>query len=121
MNSLAPNADLVLKVQRDGKTETVTAKLGKLPEAIVPDQPPARGKFPESALSDIKAGAAIVACGTMKGLRMTATRLVLGAEPLLKNTAADYAPKPDYRSLTKFENRGIKLGHGVWDLVFTRV
>ena len=31
-----------------------------------------------------------------------------------------YAPKPDYRPLTKFENRGIKLGHGVWDLVFER-
>ena len=46
---------------------------------------------------------------------------VLGAEPLLRNTAADYAPKPDYRPLTKFENRGIKLGHGVWDLVFHRV
>ena len=30
-------------------------------------------------------------------------------------------PKPDYRPLTKFENRGIKLGHGVWDLVFKRV
>ncbi|WP_295955037.1 tRNA (guanosine(46)-N7)-methyltransferase TrmB [Rhodoferax sp.] len=46
---------------------------------------------------------------------------VLSAEPLLKNTAADYAPKPDYRPLTKFENRGIKLGHGVWDVVFTKV
>ena len=49
---------------------------------------------------------------------------VLQAEPLLKNTAdsADgYAAKPDYRPLTKFENRGIKLGHGVWDVVFTRV
>jgi tRNA (guanine-N7-)-methyltransferase len=46
---------------------------------------------------------------------------VLGAEPLLRNTAADYAPKPSYRPLTKFENRGIKLGHGVWDLVFQRV
>jgi tRNA (guanine-N7-)-methyltransferase len=49
---------------------------------------------------------------------------VLNAEPLLKNTAAPdaggYAPKPDYRPLTKFENRGIKLGHGVWDLVFQR-
>jgi tRNA (guanine-N7-)-methyltransferase len=31
-----------------------------------------------------------------------------------------YAPKPDYRPLTKFENRGLKLGHGVWDLVFRR-
>ena len=45
---------------------------------------------------------------------------VLSAEPLLKNTAPDYAPRPDYRPLTKFEQRGIKLGHGVWDLIFTR-
>ena len=45
---------------------------------------------------------------------------VLGAEPALKNTAEGYAPQPDYRPLTKFENRGIKLGHGVWDLVFTK-
>jgi tRNA (guanine-N7-)-methyltransferase len=46
---------------------------------------------------------------------------VLGAEPLLRNTADGYAPKPDYRPLTKFENRGLRLGHGVWDLVFVRV
>ncbi|MGH8822491.1 MAG: tRNA (guanosine(46)-N7)-methyltransferase TrmB [Rhodoferax sp.] len=49
---------------------------------------------------------------------------VLRAEPLLKNTAHEsggYAPKPDYRPLTKFENRGLKLGHGVWDVVFERV
>jgi tRNA (guanine-N7-)-methyltransferase len=45
---------------------------------------------------------------------------VLAAEPLLRNTAEGYAPKPAYRPLTKFENRGIKLGHGVWDLVFER-
>ena len=46
---------------------------------------------------------------------------VLGAEPLLRNTAEGYAPQPDYRPLTKFENRGLRLGHGVWDLVFRRV
>jgi tRNA (guanine-N7-)-methyltransferase len=50
---------------------------------------------------------------------------VLSDQPLLKNTAEPsgdgYAPKPPYRPLTKFENRGIKLGHGVWDLVFERV
>ncbi|MEN9996289.1 MAG: tRNA ((7)-)-methyltransferase [Pseudomonadota bacterium] len=50
---------------------------------------------------------------------------VLSAEPLLKNTAdssnGGYAKKPDYRPLTKFENRGLKLGHGVWDVVFQRV
>jgi tRNA (guanine-N7-)-methyltransferase len=45
---------------------------------------------------------------------------VLSAEPLLKNTSDGFAPKPDYRPLTKFENRGIKLGHGVWDIVFVR-
>ncbi|CAN5629453.1 tRNA (guanosine(46)-N7)-methyltransferase TrmB [soil metagenome] len=50
---------------------------------------------------------------------------VLAHEHLLRNTAhADsggYATKPAYRPLTKFENRGLKLGHGVWDLVFARV
>lgn len=45
---------------------------------------------------------------------------VLSAEPALQNTAEGYAPQPAYRPLTKFENRGLKLGHGVWDLVFTK-
>ena len=45
---------------------------------------------------------------------------VLSAEPLLHNTAEAYAPQPQYRPLTKFENRGLKLGHGVWDVVFQR-
>ena len=49
---------------------------------------------------------------------------VLQAEPLLRNSsvrADGFADQPDYRPLTKFENRGLKLGHGVWDLVFNRV
>ncbi len=45
---------------------------------------------------------------------------VLSAEPALQNTAADYAPRPEYRPLTKFEQRGLRLGHGVWDLVFRK-
>ena len=45
---------------------------------------------------------------------------VLSAEPQLENTAPGYAPRPDYRPLTKFENRGLKLGHGVWDVVFRK-
>jgi len=45
---------------------------------------------------------------------------VLSAEPALVNTAAGYAPRPAWRPLTKFENRGLKLGHGVWDLLFRR-
>jgi tRNA (guanine-N7-)-methyltransferase len=43
---------------------------------------------------------------------------VLSAEPGLRNTASGYAPRPQYRPLTKFEQRGLRLGHGVWDLVF---
>lgn len=52
---------------------------------------------------------------------------VLAAEPLLQNSVGEnssgggYAKKPDYRPLTKFENRGLKLGHGVWDIIFKRV
>jgi len=46
---------------------------------------------------------------------------VLGATPLLCNSAETYAPRPRYRPLTKFEQRGLRLGHGVWDLVFLRV
>ncbi len=45
---------------------------------------------------------------------------VLSAEPLLENTAAGYAETPAYRPQTKFEARGLRLGHGVWDLVFRR-
>ncbi len=54
--------------------------------------------------------------------------LVLGQEPLLHNRVVvehpelgGFAPRPNYRPLTKFEKRGIGLGHGVWDLVFHRV
>ena len=45
---------------------------------------------------------------------------VFGAEPALVNTATGFAEKPAYRPQTKFETRGLKLGHGVWDIVFRR-
>ena len=45
---------------------------------------------------------------------------VLSAEPMLANTAAGYAPRPDYRPQTTVETRGLKLGHGVWDVVFRK-
>lgn len=44
----------------------------------------------------------------------------LSAEPLLANTARGYAPRPAWRPQTKFEARGLKLGHAVFDLVFRR-
>ena len=45
---------------------------------------------------------------------------VLSAEPALANTAKGFAPRPDHRPQTKFESRGKRLGHGVWDLLFRR-
>lgn len=45
---------------------------------------------------------------------------VLSGEPALANTADGYAPRPHYRPLTKFEQRGMRLGHGVWDIVFRK-
>jgi len=44
----------------------------------------------------------------------------LTSEPLLVNTADGFAPRPSYRPLTKFEARGLALGHRVWDIHFRR-
>lgn len=46
---------------------------------------------------------------------------VLAACPGLENTATGYAPRPAERPATRFEQRGLKLGHAVFDLVFRRV
>lgn len=46
---------------------------------------------------------------------------VAQAEPALANLAEGFAPRPDHRPLTKFEARGRRLGHAVWDVLFQRV
>jgi tRNA (guanine-N7-)-methyltransferase len=45
---------------------------------------------------------------------------VLSGEKTLSNTGEGFALRPGYRPLTKFENRGLRLGHGVWDLIFKK-
>ena len=45
---------------------------------------------------------------------------VLAATAALRNTAAGFAERPAARPETKFERRGLRLGHGVWDIVFQR-
>lgn len=47
---------------------------------------------------------------------------VMSAAPDYSNLsgAENYTPRPDYRPLTKFEERGHRLGHGVWDLIFVK-
>jgi len=44
------------------------------------------------------------------------------ADELFENSAGQgsFTPRPEYRPLTKFEQRGHRLGHGVWDLIFIR-
>ena len=46
---------------------------------------------------------------------------LLGKEELLQKTSDDFFKKPDYRPLTKYENRGIKLGYRVWDMIYRRI
>lgn len=45
---------------------------------------------------------------------------VLSSFSELQNTADDFAATPAYRPETKFETRGKRLGHGVWDLIFVK-
>jgi len=45
---------------------------------------------------------------------------VLSAETSLLNTCEGFAPRPEFRPLTKFENRGLRLGHDVWDVIFIK-
>lgn len=47
---------------------------------------------------------------------------VLDEAPMIKNSVSEgFAPRPQFRPLTKFEKRGQRLGHGVWDLIFYRL
>jgi tRNA (guanine-N7-)-methyltransferase len=48
-------------------------------------------------------------------------RAVLEGNAMLRNTTNGYAPRPESRPQTKFERRGLRLGHGVWDLLFKRI
>jgi len=76
--------------------------------------------FIESILPKIKAGGCIH-CATDWQPYAEHMLEVLQAIPQLKNasTHGDYVARPAYRPETKFERRGERLGHGVWDLIFT--
>jgi tRNA (guanine-N7-)-methyltransferase len=49
-----------------------------------------------------------------------ALQTLMGTQTLQNLAGADFAPRPDFRPLTKFERRGLGLGHKVWDLAFTK-
>ncbi len=79
-------------------------------------QPP----FVQLLVSRMKSGA-YLHCATDWEEYAEQMLTVLGAEPGLQNTADGYATRPEYRPATKFEKRGLRLGHGVWDLVFRKM
>lgn len=78
------------------------------------------------------ASGGVLHCATDWGPYAVRMLEVLSAETTLKNTAGSvslgetpeqsqgFAPRPDWRPLTRFEQRGVRLGHGVWDLLFTK-
>ena len=76
--------------------------------------------FVRLLVSRLRAGATLH-CATDWAPYAEQMLAVLSAEPTLVNTAGDgFAPRPATRPLTKFEQRGIARGHGVWDLVFAK-
>jgi len=79
-------------------------------------QPP----FVALLASRMKPGALLHACTDWEDYARQMLE-VLAAEPALENTASGYAVRPQTRPQTKFERRGLALGHRVWDLVFRKV
>ena len=70
--------------------------------------------------SRMKRGARVHACTDWEEYARQMLE-VLSAEPALRNTAPAYASRPQARPQTKFERRGLALGHHVWDLVFGKI
>jgi tRNA (guanine-N7-)-methyltransferase len=70
--------------------------------------------------SRMKPGAVLHACTDWEDYAAQMLQ-VLSAESTLQNTGSGYAARPDSRPQTKFERRGLSLGHRVWDLVFRKI
>ena len=75
--------------------------------------------FVSRLASKMKPGAILHACTDWEEYAQQMLE-VFSAEPALGNTVSGYADRPESRPQTKFERRGLGLGHRVWDLVFTK-
>lgn len=62
---------------------------------------------------------------SLQAIQVTDLEQMIGGIPFtsdeLRIPRLGFVNKPDYRPLTKFENRGLKLGHGVWDLLYRKI
>jgi tRNA (guanine-N7-)-methyltransferase len=79
-----------------------------------------QAQFVALLASRMKPGATVHACTDWEEYAQQMLQ-VLSTEPALENTATDFAQRPNSRPETKFERRGLKLGHRVWDLVFRKI
>jgi tRNA (guanine-N7-)-methyltransferase len=79
-----------------------------------------QGPFVSLLASRMKPGAVLHVCTDWEDYAAQMLQ-VFSAETTLENTAAGYAARPDARPQTKFERRGLGLGHRVWDLVFRKI
>ena len=79
-------------------------------------QPP----FAALLASKMKSGATLHACTDWEDYARQMLE-VFSSETTLQNTASGYADRPDARPQTKFERRGLALGHRAWDLIFRKI
>ena len=79
--------------------------------------------FLQLLASALKSGGVFHAATDWEHYAEQMMEVLSAADELFTNTAGAnaYSPRPDYRPVTKFEQRGERLGHGVWDLIFRRI
>jgi tRNA (guanine-N7-)-methyltransferase len=83
-----------------------------------------RPSFVKLIAQKLQAGAYFHAATDWQHYAVHMLKILTAAESFKNQSVAEqngYCPRPDYRPLTKFEQRGLRLGHGVWDLLFTRL
>ncbi|MFZ2313969.1 MAG: tRNA (guanosine(46)-N7)-methyltransferase TrmB [Methylobacter sp.] len=81
-----------------------------------------RPSFVELLVRKLKAGGYFHAATDWQNYAEAMLEVLSAAGSGLSNTSntGDYCERPEYRPLTKFEQRGMRLGHGVWDLIFKK-
>ena len=82
-------------------------------------QPP----FVELIASCLRAGGVLRLATDWEEYAMQMLEVLNAAKPLFANLSptGDWMPRPEERAPTRFEKRGARLGHGVWDLAFSRL
>jgi tRNA (guanine-N7-)-methyltransferase len=114
--------DAVEVLRADARAGLPGRRAYLFPRPLAQEAPPQAAPDPagvgRSVGEPFEAGRLSASSHRLAGLRRTDATTSCKAK-LLANTA-DYAPRPAYRPLTKFEQRGLRLGHGVWDLIFRR-